>query len=366
METKYLWQLSEKDKPEKRVALIIPDTHLCYELENALEFLVHTAIEKGVTDIYHVGDLIDSATVNMHGYDPNGLSPTHELEKTKEHIQRWGEVFPKMKISIGNHFTAATRKGKKHGIPKIYLKTVPQLFEYPSGWDVAERHEFKNVVIEHGMRFGGASGAVNTAKNNLKSSCIGHLHQQMSITYFNNGEKQLFGMSVGTLVDDTQIAFTYAKHAKHRSALGCGIVYSDEHAEVVPYSKHKNYGVVETSKPVIKKKKVSEFVIRRAVSPKKTNSSHSAGNLKGTKHRGHMSKYEQIYAKFPNGDIVSFDTVEECKEEVRIRNPKYKTSGLTNISTYARQDKSIYGVAFTYDTSIANRWIKGVKKHESK
>jgi hypothetical protein len=42
-------------------------------------------------------------------------------------------------------------------------------------------------------------------------------------------------MNVGALVDEDAYAFAYAKYTRNKSTKGCGIVYSDKHAEFIPY-----------------------------------------------------------------------------------------------------------------------------------
>ena len=183
----YLWQLPEEEKPKKRVALVIPDTHFPYNLKDALDFLIEVSIEKEVTDIFHIGDLVDSATINMHTFDPDGLSPSDEIKKTREQVKKWAMVFPYMTVLRGNHETAALRRAKNKGqIPTELIRTIPEIYKFPDTWEFVDKAEFKNVVLEHGTRFGGASGAINTAQNNMKSSVIGHSHQEMGVQYKNN------------------------------------------------------------------------------------------------------------------------------------------------------------------------------------
>jgi len=88
-----------------------------------------------------------------------------------------------------------------------------------------------------------------------------------------------------------------------------------------------------------------------------TESKGTQGNLQHTPHSAHKTKKELLYAKFPNGDVMSFDTVEECKEEVRARVIKFKDSTLTNISKAARCNGKYYGCKFTYDIELTNKWL---------
>lgn len=120
----------------------------------------------------------------------------------------------------------------------------------------------------------------------------------------------------------------------------------------------------EFSKPVIIKEPVEfKINIRKGERPMtkevvkyKHNKKSAAGNLCNSKHSGHKCKDDVLYG-LKDGQVYEFDTVNEAKDEVRL-NEKYATSGLTNISTYARSNRSIYGWAWTYEPSVAARWIK--------
>lgn len=231
-----IWKLSEAEKKNyPKVVGVIPDIHLPYEMNIALDFLENTFIDYGVSDIVFIGDLVDLHTVSNHGFDPNGDSPISEYQKTLDKMEIWTEKFPVAKYVMGNHDNRIQRVANQYGIPGEFVKSFRELFKIPDTWEIGDEFVIDKVNYSHGLKQGGQYAAANTAKVNMMSSVIGHFHAQGGITYLNNGQEIIFGLSTGALVDDDAVAFQYGKWNKYKSMAGCGIVISDKEAYFVPY-----------------------------------------------------------------------------------------------------------------------------------
>ena len=109
----------------------------------------------------------------------------------------------------------------------------------------------------------------------------------------------------------------------------------------------------ETVKEVIKETKNTHKITK----PNKITKESTAGNVKRSKHSGHMTKNDLLRGIFPNGEIKYFNKVNKAKAYVRKAIPELKDSALTNISAaarrsgfYATKDGYAYGVKWDYVT----------------
>lgn len=236
LEKIWLKPKKERDKYPKVVG-VIPDLHLPYEQDYALDFIVDTFMRYGVSDIVFIGDMVDFHTVSNHGYDPDGYGPMYEYELTNQKLQKWFKEFPEAKYIMGNHDNRIKRIANTNGIPGAFVKSFRELFNIPDTWEIDDEFIIDNVNYSHGLKQGGIYSAANTAKLNMMSSVIGHYHAQGGVYYINNGAETIFGMSVGALVNDEALAFQYGKFNKYKSLMGCGVVINDKEAYFIPYKK---------------------------------------------------------------------------------------------------------------------------------
>jgi hypothetical protein len=54
------------------------------------------------------------------------------------------------------------------------------------------------------------------------------------VNYIANKTDTIFALNTGALIDFSQYAFEYARFAKHRPTLGCGIVINEHEAYFIP------------------------------------------------------------------------------------------------------------------------------------
>lgn len=230
------WQLPEDEKPSKRIVGVVPDLHFPFTKDKYLSFLVETFIDKGVTDIVFIGDMIDSHALSRHETHPNAVGPVTEYELSLKQVKKYIKEFPVVKFCLGNHDLIVERQAATLGIASVFLKSFKDLWQLPAEWDVREVHEIDDVMYTHGTGFSGKNAGITAAQTYLKSTVIGHTHAWGGVQYYDTGTRTLFGMNVGALVDEESYAFAYAKYSRNKSVKGCGIVYSDKHAEFVPYT----------------------------------------------------------------------------------------------------------------------------------
>ena len=97
-----------------------------------------------------------------------------------------------------------------------------------------------NVLVEHGVGSAGKMGCLNTAILKRCSYVQGHTHSNAAVMYSSNYNSTIFGMNVGWLGDEGSLAVRYAKYAVKKGVLGCGVIYSGEHAEFIPMEAWRN------------------------------------------------------------------------------------------------------------------------------
>lgn len=226
-----------------RIVGTIGDTHFPFVSKGYLPFLIDTFEKYGVTDIVHCGDMCDGNAISRFQSDPNGMSAVEEYDQSLNLVKQYAKEFPKLKYCYGNHSLIPERQAATLGIPKNYMKDVRQLWEFPTDWEVGEQYVIDRVLYEHGLGWGGKTGALDKATNAMMSCVIGHSHAFGGCLYKSNSEQLIFGLNAGCGINIKQYAFAYSKHDKSRAVLGCGIVFNSSNAIFVPMDmKYFNMG----------------------------------------------------------------------------------------------------------------------------
>lgn len=212
---------------------VISDTHLPFEHQRALDFVVETFEHWGVTRVVHIGDFIDNHAISYHEHDPDGLSPGNEYELAIEKAHEWYAAFPHLSWCQGNHDRLPSRKLMSAGLPRRMMRD--RLFERPPGWEAVDSVVIDDVLYTHGVGCGGGvNGPRLLATRRAQSCVVGHFHHNAGVqTIPMRDGAQRFGMGVGCLIDRKQYAFEYAKEMGS-CALGCGIVIEGVEAHYIP------------------------------------------------------------------------------------------------------------------------------------
>lgn len=224
---------------EQRPRLVISDLHLPFAVEGWLEFIKETHAKYNCQDeIIINGDLLDLHQFSFHTSETDAMGGNEEFSLAKMEIARLVKEFPNAVFLEGNHDLILIRKLKEVGIDKRFMKTFHEILELPNTWKVVDEIIIDNVFYKHIGSCGGKTGAIMSAVSNRMSTVVGHLHADGGVQYATspNGE-MIFGLNTGALVNDKSYALRYGKNSRFKATLGCGLVYSDKHAQFIPFTK---------------------------------------------------------------------------------------------------------------------------------
>lgn len=204
------------NKKEKRI-LVIGDLHAPFIQEGYLEFCKHIYNIYNCNHTIFIGDIIDNHYSSYHETDPNAMGGGDELTAAIIKLKPWKESFKKADVIIGNHDRMIMRKAFSSAIPKQWIKSYNDVLG--TKWNWQDRVVYDDVQYVHGE--GGT--ARTRAKNDMMSTCQGHIHTQAYVDWTVGTHEKIFGMQVGCGIDRTSYAAAYAKNFK-KQAIGVGIV----------------------------------------------------------------------------------------------------------------------------------------------
>ena len=213
---------------------VFSDTHIPFQHPNYLEFLVNTFKEWGVEEVICLGDLIDNHAISRFQSEPCADGAYLELYKARDAIKELTETFPNVKMCRGNHDDIAYRQAKTLGIGEIFIKPFRDIYGLPNTWELENEYLLDGVLYTHGTGRGGKHATYNIAVDERMSTCTGHTHTGGGVIYIANKTDTIFALNTGCLVDFDQYAFEYARNAKKRPTLGCGVVISPTEAYFIP------------------------------------------------------------------------------------------------------------------------------------
>ena len=159
--------------------------------------------------IIQVGDLVDQKAWSQWPKDPEDPNPSEEWDMTEQQIHYVHKLFPEMTIIEGNHCKRIMKRAMEIGIPRKLIRTMEDMFPFPK-WEWYMESEplvVDNIAFIHGDEMGG--NAWQKAQRMGMSVVQGHDHQAY-LQYVNTFRHQIFGMSVGTMMDPKSIAAKYA------------------------------------------------------------------------------------------------------------------------------------------------------------
>ena len=134
----------------------------------------------------------------------------------------------------------AVRNAGSAGLPLQVLKDYAELWDV--GWTVHPRFsklEIDGVLYAHGdSGRGGQDAAFQQAKDNFRSTVIGHFHAQAGVKWWANPEFRVFGLAVGCGIAASRMQFEYGRKITAKSILGCGVVLGGRQAYFEPWLLH--------------------------------------------------------------------------------------------------------------------------------
>jgi hypothetical protein len=202
----------------------VPDLHCPFMHQDAADFIRACRDKYLPTLTILAGDELDQHAISAHDADPNGYSAGHELTAGLKQLEQIYALFPEALVCESNHGQRPFKRAYKAGLPSQYLKTYAEFMEAPQGWVWDAEFEVDGVVYSHGESATGANGALQLAIRMAKSQAVGHWHGNAGASYFFNGERLLFGLYSGCLIDVDAYAFRYGKTFKLKPILGLSII----------------------------------------------------------------------------------------------------------------------------------------------
>jgi len=204
---------------------VIGDTHLPFEHPGYLDFCLGIQHRVKCGTVVHIGDLVDNHAMSFHYIaDPNGRSPTDEMQLARQHLKDWFKAFPRLFLCLGNHDRRVDLKARHVGLPEDVFKPFRDIWELPDEWKDDYAWVIDGVRYTHGTGLSGDFAHIKAAQLNRQSTVIGHTHSAGAINYLVSEKDRIFGMNCGCGIDRKAYAFEYGRDFTKKPVLGCGVV----------------------------------------------------------------------------------------------------------------------------------------------
>ncbi|KKN22753.1 hypothetical protein LCGC14_0911890 [marine sediment metagenome] len=221
--------------------LVIGDTHAPCTHPGYLPFCRDLYDKYDCNKVVHIGDVVDNHAISFHAHHPDMPGPKDEYELALHEVAKWYKVFPRATVTIGNHDERIVRLAESVDIPPKFVR------DYQDVWQTPKWHWTTDIVIDdvyyfHGTGNGGIHPAYNAMGKMLMSVVMGHIHTASGLKWKFNPTRRIFGMDVGTGIDERSLAFAYGRHMKQRSAVSAGVVLDGTpYHEIVPIGPGEKY-----------------------------------------------------------------------------------------------------------------------------
>ena len=210
----------------KKRILCISDLHIPYHHRDAFAFLKAIRDEYDINSVCNVGDVVDNHYPSFHELEAGCLGGSEEIQASRRYLQKLEEIFPDMKIALGNHCIMAKRKANMAGIPLEWVSDNNAVFQLQGGWEWETSHYIPygdnlKFLLVHSV---GANLKTNAMRYS-HSSVQGHHHSVLGVYYTADTDTLRWAMGVGCLIDPRSPAFKYDKgNVVCRPILGSGVV----------------------------------------------------------------------------------------------------------------------------------------------
>ena len=215
---------SRKNNLIKENVLVIGDTHFPFEKEGYLDFCLDIQKKYKCGSVVHIGDEVDLCATSQYSHNPDGMSAGTEADLALVSMKQWYKAFKEVKVCIGNHSARAFRLAHDSGLSKKFLKSYEEMWEAPKTWKWADSWSLYNVHYTHGTGTSGPNAALKRAVQFRKNVAMGHIHTEATIQYNVSSVDAIWGLMVGSGIDDKQYAFHYAKDTIKKSIVSCAVV----------------------------------------------------------------------------------------------------------------------------------------------
>ena len=201
--------------------LFIGDTHIPFMLDGYLEFCREEQEKWDCGRVVHIGDVADNHAISYHESDPDGMSAGDELTASQQQLSQLFSMFPTADSLLGNHCLLIARKAKTAGLSQRMVRSVAEILDAPPTWQFHDELEIHGVSIGHG---GSGGDSVRMAMHSRQSRIEGHRHSLAYVQWLVSKRDAVFGMNVGSGIDDKAYAFAYGRMFPKKSVISCGIL----------------------------------------------------------------------------------------------------------------------------------------------
>ena len=204
--------------------LVIPDQHCPFMHKRAIPFLLKQRDKWKTDTVVNIGDVTDSYFASRFQKDPIQSTPW-EIEAAIKQIDKLKAEFNTQLVCIGNHDERVAKRCEEAGVPSQFLKDYAAVWDTPFWtWDIS--FIIDGVLYTHDPGCGGVTGPRRAALEEGRCVVGGHYHKHAGIHYIRQRtkRKQLWGMNVGTVIDEKMYAFAYGKKERLGSVLSCAVV----------------------------------------------------------------------------------------------------------------------------------------------
>ena len=211
--------------------MIISDTQEPCAHPDAIDFCYAVKERYKPQLVVQIGDYCDFGALSNFDLDPDYLSANDELEKVIDKTFEWGNLFPNMYITMGNHEMRLYRKALKAGLPRQVLKDFNEIICAPKGWKFVEKLKVNWDDIRRRILFvhtgAGANSKDALAPSQHANVVHGHLHANFWIKWNSTTDAAHWDMNVGCLINDNSVVFKYNKQQTKRPIYGCGVIVNN-------------------------------------------------------------------------------------------------------------------------------------------
>ena len=211
-------------KTQNDAILLISDLHAPYQHKDSLAFLAAIKEKYKPKRVINLGDEVDYHALSFHASDPDLDSAGIELERAKAVMSKLKQLFPTMDLIHSNHGSMVYRKAKVNGMPRHVLKSYNEILGVDEQWvwhnDLTIETSRNLIYFCHGKKKNSEAYAKSIG------CCVvqGHYHEDFRIGYVNSPGGVLWGMNIGCLIDDKELAFEYNKVNPNKPMLGTGVI----------------------------------------------------------------------------------------------------------------------------------------------
>jgi hypothetical protein len=213
---------------EQIVTLGIPDPHLPYHHPDIFKFLAEVKRKFRPTQVFFTGDEVDNAAISFHDKNPDmPYTAGAELDTSIIYMDNFYKLFPDAKVCHSNHGSLVARKGKWAGLSKKVFREWNEILEAPKGWSwhktiILDIGGGKKLMVKHGTK--SPKNALLTAQRLGCCYAQGHHHTEAHIKHYATDTMEIWGCTIGCLIDHTNPAFDYQEEGIPRPCLNVLII----------------------------------------------------------------------------------------------------------------------------------------------